>query len=124
MIELQPNNRFRLRISGTFRWLPDGPFQQQFRKYAQMDFFQSHFSGENELMLQVFGTLSAQSRAALLGRLKNVAHEFAEMNQQDGALPLAEKNSMTLVLAVRPWEPRNLRALRRKAPKAGAAPLR
>ena len=121
MIELQPNNRFRLRISGTFRWLPDGPFQQQFRKYAQMDFFQSHFSGENELMLQVFGSLSAQSRAALLGRLKNVAHEFAEMNQQDGALPLDEKNSMTLVLAVRPWEPRNLRALRRKGPSAGDA---
>ena len=120
MIELQPNNRFRLRISGTFRWLPDGPFQQQFRKYAQMDFFQSHFSDENELMLQVFGSLSAQSRAALLGRLKAVAHEFAEMNQQDGALPFDEKNSMTLVLAVRPWEPRNLRALRRKAPSAGA----
>jgi hypothetical protein len=68
-------------------------------------------------MLQIFGSLSAQSRAALLGRLKNVAHEFAEMNQQDGPLPLSEKHSMTLVLAVRPWEPRNLRALRRKAKK-------
>jgi hypothetical protein len=120
MIELQPNNRFRLRISGTFRWLPDGPFQQHFRKYAQMDFFQSHFSDENELMLQVFGSVSAQSRAALLNRLKNVAHEFAEMNQHDGPLPIAEKNSMTLVLAVRPWEPRNIRALRRKKPVAPA----
>ncbi len=118
MIELQPNNRFRLRISGTFRWLPDGPFQQHFRKYAQMDFFQSHFSDENELMLQVFGSVSAQSRAALLNRLKHVAHEFAEMNQHDGPLSIAEKNSMTLVLAVRPWEPRNIRALRRKKPQA------
>jgi AraC-like DNA-binding protein len=116
MIELQPNNRYRLLTSAAFRWIPDGPFQQQFRKYAQMDYFQSHFSGDNELMLQVFGSLSAQSRAALLGRLKNVAHEFSEMNQQEGPLPLTEKNSMTLVLAVRPWEPRNLRALRRKKP--------
>jgi AraC-like DNA-binding protein len=118
MIELQPNNRYRLRISGTFRWLPDGPFQQQFRKYAQMDYFQSRFNGESELMLQVFGALSAPSRSTLLSRLKNVAHEFAEMNQQDGPLPLSEKNSMTLVLAVRPWEPSNLRALRRKKPAA------
>ena len=116
MIELQPNNRYRLRTSAAFRWIPDGPFQQQFRKYAQMDYFQSHFNGENELMLQVFGSLSAPSRAALLARLKNVAHEFTEMNQQDGALPLSEKNSMTLILAVRPWEPRNLRALRRNKP--------
>jgi AraC-like DNA-binding protein len=121
MIELQPNNRYRLLTSAAFRWIPDGPFQQQFRKYAQMDYFQSRFSGENELMLQVFGSLSAPSRAALLNRLKNVANEFAEMNQQDGPLPLSEKNSMTLVLAVRPWEPRNLRALRRKAPAAGTA---
>ncbi|MBC5764956.1 helix-turn-helix domain-containing protein [Ramlibacter albus] len=115
LIELQPNNRYRLRTSAAFRWIPDGPFQQQFRKYAQMDYFQSHFNGENELMVQVFGSLAAPSRAALLARLKNVAHEFTEMNQQDGPLPLQEKSSMTLVLAVRPWEPRNLRALRRKA---------
>ena len=116
MIELQPNNRYRLLTSAAFRWIPDGPFQQQFRKYAQMDYFQSQFSGDNELLLQVFGSLSAQSRAALLGRLKTVAQEFAEMNQQDGPMPLSEKNSMTLVLAVRPWEPRYVRALRRKKP--------
>lgn len=119
IIELGMNNRFRLRVSQTFRWLPDGPMQQQFRKYTQMDYFQSHFSGENELMLQVFGALSAASRAALLNRLKNVAHEFAEMNQHDSYLPLGERQTMTMVLAVRPWEPRNLRALRRKAPAAG-----
>jgi len=114
MIELGPNNRFRLRVSQTFRWLPDGPIQQQFRKYAQIDYFQSRFSGENELMLQIFGALSRASRAALLTRLKQVAHEFATMNHQDGHLPLSDRHTMTLVLAVRPWEPRYLRALRRK----------
>lgn len=119
IIELGVNNRFRLRVSQTFRWLPNGPVQQQFRKYAQMDYFQSDFSGENELMLQLFGSLSAASRAALLNRLKSVAHEFAEMNHQDSHLPLGERNTMTMVLAVRPWEPRNLRALRRKAPAQG-----
>jgi hypothetical protein len=115
MIELGPNNRFRLRVSQTFAWLPDGPIQQQFRKYAQIDYFQSRFSGGDELMLQIFGALARRSRAKLLTRLKQVAHEFAEMNHQDGHLRLSERHSMTLVLAVRPWEPRNLRALRRAA---------
>lgn len=113
MIELGANNRFRLRVSQTFRWLPDGPIQREFRKSAQIDYFQSRFNGENELMLQIFGALSPSSRAALLTRLKKVAHEFAEMNHQDGHLPLSDRQSMTLVLAVRPWEPRHLRALRR-----------
>lgn len=115
MIELGPNNRFRLRISQTFRWLPDGPIQRQFRRYAQMDYFRSRFSGEDELMLQIFGALSRASRAGLLTRLKQVAHEFAAMNHQDAYLPLGERHTMTLVLAVRPWEPRYLRVLRRRS---------
>ncbi|MBI3374182.1 MAG: helix-turn-helix transcriptional regulator [Betaproteobacteria bacterium] len=120
-IELGANNRFRLRVSQTFSWLPDGPIQQQFRKYMQLDYFRSRFNSENELMLQVFGALSKPSRAALLTRLKRLAHEFSEMNRQDGPLPLGERQSMTLLLAVRPWEPLHLRALRRKRPETRQA---
>lgn len=113
-IELGSHNRFKLMVSQTFAWLPDGPIQQQFREYAQLDYFRSRFDGENELMLLVFGALSKPSRAALIARLKRVAHEFSQMNNDDAPLPLSERQSMSLVLAVRPWEPRYLRVLRRK----------
>lgn len=112
-VELYPNNRFKLLVSRTFSWLPDGPIQRQFREYAQLDYFRSKFDGENELMLMVFGTLSKPSRAALQVRLKKLAHEFSEMHNDDAPLPLSERKSMSLLLAARPWEPRYLRVLRR-----------
>jgi hypothetical protein len=35
--------------------------------------------------------------------MNKLAHEFDEFNREDAALPLSERHTCSLVLAVRPW---------------------
>jgi hypothetical protein len=51
--------------------------------------------------------------------MRELAAEFAEMHREDLALPLAQRHGSSALLAIRPWEPRAFRALRR----ANSAPV-
>lgn len=112
-IQLLPNNRIRLLVSRAFAWIPDGPIQRFFKEQVQADYFRSRFAQDNELLLLANGSLSRGSRAALLARLRRTAAEFSAMRSEDAALPAGERLPVTLLLAVRPWEPDVLRRYRR-----------
>ena len=45
LIELKPLNRYQLRVSNAFRWLPDGPVQHFFREHVVEDYFAGRFAG-------------------------------------------------------------------------------
>ncbi|MGH8807697.1 MAG: helix-turn-helix domain-containing protein, partial [Noviherbaspirillum sp.] len=113
-LELLPNNRVKLLVSRTFRWIPNGPIQTHFREQAYGDYLASRFDGEGELMRLVNVMLSKQSIAALLDRLKQVAREFSHQHQADAKLPFEEKYSISFMLAARPWMPKTLQALLRE----------
>lgn len=113
-IELLPNNRIRLLASRAFAWIPDGPIQRLFKSQLGQDFLRSGFGGDNEMLVLVNGTLSKASVGSVLGRLKRVASEFAEMRIDDARLPHAERTPITLLVAARPWEPEYLGRYRRK----------
>jgi transcriptional regulator with XRE-family HTH domain len=119
IIELLPGNRIRPLISRTFSWLPDGPIQRYFRERVEHEYLGSKFDRAGELFLFVSGMLSKASTAELIARLRKVAGEFAEHHNDDRALPLAERHGTSLLLAIRPWEPRAFRLLR----KEGQAPV-
>ncbi len=122
IVELLPNNRYRLRIARTFAWLPNGPIQNAF-KGAAGDFFDSTFAADNELMILLNGRLSRAGAAALIERLKRVAREFADRHIEDAQLPAAARPPLSLLLACRPWQPQFVRELmRHHDPKA--APTR
>jgi len=104
IIELQPNNRIRLKIARTFAWIPNGPIQSTFKNHAH-DFFDSAFSGPGETMLLLNGRLSRTAQLALVDRLKRVAREFSSQHTEDAGLPLAERPPVSLLLACRPWTP-------------------
>jgi hypothetical protein len=87
-LKLLPGNRIRLLVSPTFAWLPDGPIQRYFKRQAQLDYFQSTFDGEGELLFLINGVLSAASRAATLAKLRRLAQEFSETAAEDARLPL------------------------------------
>jgi transcriptional regulator with XRE-family HTH domain len=124
IIELQPGNRIRPLISRTFSWLPDGPIQRYFRSRVEAEYLESKFDRPEELFLFVSGMLSRQSTGDLIVRLRRTAREFAELHRDDVALPMSERHGTSLLLAIRPWEPRAFRALRRnKAELAPAGPL-
>ena len=113
IIELQPGNRIRPLVSRTTSWLPDGPIQRYFRSRVEAEFLGGKFDRKEELFLFVSGMLSRQSTAELIVRLRQTAREFAELHQDDLARPISKRHGTSLLLAVRPWEPRAFRSLRR-----------
>ncbi len=121
IIELLPNNRFKLRIARTFAWIPNGPIQQSFKNNAD-DFFDSAFAGQDELMLLLNARLSRASAAQLLDKLRKLAREFSDQHLEDSHLPLAERAPLSLLLACRPWHPRFMREQVKR--KVAAAPSR
>jgi len=113
-ILLLPNNRIRLLVSLDFSWLPDGPIQRFFKQQAHNEYFRSRFDRPDEFMVVVNGMLSRASSAAILTRLKRIAREFSELNNQDARLPLGERSAMSLLVAIRHWELAAFADLRRK----------
>lgn len=112
-IELLPHNRIRLLVSRAFSWIPDGPIQRLFKQQLSQDFLRSGFGAANELLVLVNGTLSRNSIGSVIERLKRIASEFAEMRVDDARLPHVERAPITLLVALRPWEPEYLGRFRR-----------
>ena len=115
LIELLPNNRFRLRVARTFAWIPNGPIMTAFKNNAH-DFFASSFAGDDELMMLLNARLSRASSAALLDKLRRVAREFSEQHIDDARLVAQQRPPISLLLACRPWQPPAIRALERRPP--------
>jgi transcriptional regulator with XRE-family HTH domain len=124
IIELLPGNRIRPLISRTFSWRPDGPIQRYFRSRIEAEYLSSKFDGAGELFVFVSGMLSRTSTTALIAQLRRVAREFAERHRDDLSLPFAQRFGTSLLVAMRPWEPRAFHQLRRAdAPPAPAGRL-
>jgi hypothetical protein len=113
IIELMPDNRIRPLIHRTFAWRPDGPIKRYFRDRMEAEYLSSTFHRSDEAFLFINGMLSAKSTTDLIGRMRKLAAEFAEMHRDDLALPLPQRHGTSVLLAIRPWEPRAFRALRR-----------
>jgi transcriptional regulator with XRE-family HTH domain len=114
IIRLLPGNRYRLLLSRTFSWIPDGPFQGFFKAQAQNEYFRTRFDGPDELMLFVTGRLSKSSREAMLVRLRRVANEFADLHSDDTRRPFDECTAMHMLVAIRPWELSKFSEMQRK----------
>jgi hypothetical protein len=115
-IRLLPGNRIKLLVSRDFAWLPDGPIHRFFKQHAHGDYVGSRFDRPDEYFVAVNGMLSANSRAAIVARLKRVAREFSELHNDDVRLPPAQRLNMTMLVAIRHWELQAFTELRRKKP--------
>ena len=113
LIELLPLNRFRLMVANHFRWIPGGPIQVFFRKTVQPDFMKSSFSGAGEKFLFRNGMLSRGSNATMIKKMERLVAEFNELDDDDAGLPLDERFGSSILVALRPWEFRYFRELRR-----------
>jgi transcriptional regulator with XRE-family HTH domain len=119
-LRLLPNNRYRLLVARTFRWLPNGPIQRYFRQNANA-YFDSGFDGPDEFMVLLNARLSKAHAAALIDRLKRLAKDVSEQHIDDARLPPAQRRSMSLLLAVRPWQLEFMQQLERKQKKPNVA---
>jgi DNA-binding Xre family transcriptional regulator/histone H3/H4 len=112
ILELHENNRIRLRIARTFSWIPDGPIMR-YMKSQTADFFAHAFDSPGELMRVVSVRISAEAKVALLRQLEEIAREYSEQHNADAGLPLRKRQPVSVLLAVRPWEPALFKAFRR-----------
>ena len=113
IIELRPGNRYRLKLSKTFRWRPHGPVMDYFREHAVLDYFGGGFDAAGEGLLLVHGSISSALAPAFFERLQRVAQDFAQQHLADQKLDDAALDSYTLLLAMRRWELAAFTAMRR-----------
>jgi hypothetical protein len=112
ILELHEKNRIRLRISRTFSWIPDGPIMRYVRSQMK-DFFDHGFGATGELMHLINVRVSAEAQVALLRQIEQIAREYGEQHNADARLPLEQRQPVSVLLAVRSWEPVLFKALRR-----------
>ncbi|MFM1990593.1 MAG: hypothetical protein RJA99_3550 [Pseudomonadota bacterium] len=124
LIELRPNNRYRLRIDKTLRWQPDGPLMRFFRERAMADYFAGGFDGDGELLALVHGQVAPARAQAFVDRLQRLVQDFAQQHVADQRLEADERRAYTMVVGLRSWWFADLRAMLRDEPLSGpsAAP--
>lgn len=113
VIELQPENRFKVKLARNFSWRKGGPIQRYFEEHVQREFFASPFLGPGELRLMLHGSIGEHSNGMLQQQLRRIAEEFDRLVEQDRRLGQDGREGTTLVLALRPWELGMFTALRR-----------
>jgi hypothetical protein len=116
IIELRPLNRYRLLVSKTFRWRPNGPVMDYFRHHVAADYFDAAFDGEGEMLMLVHGQIGRSLAQAFNERLARVAQDFAQQHVADHKLPPDQKRPYTLLIGMRSWLFEAFRDLRRVPP--------
>ena len=114
IIELLPANRFKLKISTHFSWLPDGPIQRFFLKRVQEEFFNSHFKHPTEKLIVINGLLSLSCNAEIQKQMQKLNSTFVECRNEDASLKMDQKHGTTMVLALRQWDSSLFDEIRKK----------
>jgi hypothetical protein len=109
-LQVHENNRVRLRVSRAFAWIPEGPIMR-YVKAQTSEYFNHSFDAPGEFMRIVSVRISEEARAALLSRLEQIAREYSDQHDADSHLPLAQRSHLSVLLAVRSWEPAMFKAL-------------
>jgi DNA-binding Xre family transcriptional regulator len=115
LIELQPGNRTRLKVSSAPAWRPGGPVQRYVHRRLLSEFFTSDFS-QTHAEFTMYGVILSEGALARVKRvLQNALRDCQDISAQDAAMPLSARNGAAVVLALRPWSYSGFDELRRPA---------
>lgn len=104
IIELLPRNKIKLLVAPNFSWRENGPIQQFFQAKIATEYFKTKFKDDDECLIVLNGMLSSQSNGEFQRKLKKLAREFDDINNDDATLPLEQRNGVTVVMAIRNWQ--------------------
>jgi DNA-binding Lrp family transcriptional regulator len=104
VIDLKPQNRYRLKVAKTFRWRPNGPLMAYFRERVLPDYFKGRFAREGETVHLVHGSISEAIAPSFVERLKRLGNDFSAQHLADQKLKPEQRGGYTLILAMRQWE--------------------
>ncbi|NQY34788.1 MAG: helix-turn-helix transcriptional regulator [Alteromonadaceae bacterium] len=113
IIQLLPNNQYKILIAQDFQWIPNGPLERFMEKEGIGKFMASSFVGENSFRFYIRGTYSQTSIDIIERKLNQLKKEVALLNQEDASLPLENRQHIGLLLAMRPWELSQFEQLRK-----------
>ncbi len=114
VIELLPQNRYRLCVSRGFRWRRNGPIEQFFVRSVLTNFLDKKLVRTQDSFRFAWGTVSEATASHFVQKLRRLYEEFNEAADADAQLPLAQRTGAGLLLAFRDaWEPDDMRALKR-----------
>jgi transcriptional regulator with XRE-family HTH domain len=113
IVELLPGDRIRPLVAPNFNWLPGGPIRAYFNRSALGDFLDSGFTGNEESLEFTHGMLTKPALAQLLLDMQRLRERLVALHKESAHAPLAERTGIGLLLAMRQWEPRGFRQLRR-----------
>jgi transcriptional regulator with XRE-family HTH domain len=103
LIELRANNAVRLRTAQNISWRRDGPIRRAYGAQVLAEFLAADFDQSAELLHFEAKELSAASREVICRKLKRLHQEFSELAAIDSALAPSERESVGLVVGVRPY---------------------
>ncbi len=113
LIQLLPNNEYKLLIAQDFRWIKNGPLEQFMEREVMHRFMANKFDGDACFRFYLRGRYSEQSVNIIQRKLNQITKEAALLNQEDATLPLDKRQHMGLLFAMRPWEPSLFEQFRR-----------
>ena len=116
LIELLPDNRYRLLIAQDFRWIPGGPLERFMEQEVMVKFMAPKKNEPWTFRFYLRGRYSPTSIDIIQRRLDQITHEAAQLNEEDRSLPVTERKHMGLLMAMRPWEPSLFENMRRPPP--------
>ena len=114
LIELLPNNRYKLLIAQDFRWIPGGPLAKFMENEVMVKFMAPKKNEPWMFRSYLRGRYSPSSVAIIQRRLEQLRQEAAKLSSEDNALPIEERQHIGLLMAMRPWEPSLFENMRRK----------
>ncbi|MFT6268659.1 MAG: DNA-binding Xre family transcriptional regulator [Alphaproteobacteria bacterium] len=113
IIDLLPNNYYRSLIAQDFRWIPGGALEQFMQKEVMVKFMAPKQNEPWTFRFYLRGRYSQSSVDIIQRKLNQVTQEAAQLNEEDQALPLHQRQHMGMLLAMRPWEPSLFKNMKR-----------
>jgi len=113
LIQLLPNNDYKLLIAQDFRWIKNGPLEKFMEKEVLNRFMASKFDDEDSFRFYLRGRYSQASIDIIKRKLNQITKDAAVLNIEDSSLPLDKRKHMGMLFAMRPWEPSLFEQFRR-----------
>lgn len=104
LIELLPNNRFKLLTAQNFTWRKNGPVQSFYKENFHNEFFNEDFVGEGANLTALTGMLSKEARLEFDNKVIEFAKEFDQLCKSDAKNPLDTRLGYGVAVAIKPWK--------------------
>lgn len=103
LIDLLPHDHARVKVPKSLRLRAGGPIHQVHGKRVVDDFIAAEFARVGGCFRFEYRELSKASYAQIQKRLERLTAEFLELAELDGTMPSKQRQSVGVLLAMRPW---------------------